>query len=62
MMPPYTQFSLQLLFSASLGGPPSETVGEPGTQGAGVTGTHADGAPGPAITAGFVGAVHIPRA
>ena len=36
-------------------------IGFGGTQGAGVTGTHGIGAPSAEITAGFVGAVHMPN-
>jgi hypothetical protein len=58
---------MHLLVSFRAGMFPMGTVGEPGAHGAGTTGTHGAGVGTPraadvaAITAGFVGAVHIPK-
>lgn len=65
MTPAQVHMTLDVELSAGL--PPISTVGEPGTQGAGRTGTHGAGVKTPraaevaAITAGFVGAEHIPN-
>jgi hypothetical protein len=58
---------MHLLMSFSAGMLAMGTVGEPGAHGAGMTGTHGAGVGTPraadvaAITAGFVGALHIPK-
>lgn len=56
---------IELLFKAGI--EPMRTVGDPGAQGALVTGTHGAGVKTPlaavvaAMTAGLVGALHIPK-
>jgi hypothetical protein len=55
------QVHIQVLVLFRAGFLPAITVGEPGTQGAGITGTQGTGEPCAAITAGFVGAEHIPN-
>jgi hypothetical protein len=55
------QVHMHLLVLFRDGMPPIVTVGEPGVHGAVVTGTHGTGLPKAAMTAGFVGAVHIPN-
>ena len=57
--PAQVHMHLLVLFSAGM--PRTSTVGAPGAQGAGITGTHVCGTPNAAITAGFVGALHIPN-
>ena len=59
MVPPQVHRHLQLSFRAK--GLLSETVGEPGSQGAGMTGTQGTGTPPAAMTAGLVGALHMPN-
>ena len=61
------QVHISVLISSSVGKLPSKTVGAPATHGAGVAGMHGAGVNTPkaadvaAITAGFVGAEHIPK-
>jgi hypothetical protein len=56
---------LLVLFKAGM--PPMVTVGDPGVHGAGITGTHGCGVSTPdaaavaVMTAGFVGALHMPN-
>jgi hypothetical protein len=57
--PAQVHMSVQVAFSA--GRLLIITVAEPGTHGATVTGTHGTGEPSAAITAGLVGALHIPN-
>lgn len=58
---------INLLVSSRVGKLPSRTFTAPGVHGAGVAGTHGAGVKTPkaadvaAMTAGFVGAVHIPK-
>ena len=59
MIPAHVHRHLEVLFKAHSF--PIITVGEPGAQGAGVTGTQGTGEPSAAITAGFVGAEHMPN-
>jgi len=65
MTPPQVHIHLLLLFKA--GNAPSNTVGDPGTQGATVTGTQGMGVNTPraaavaAITEGLAAEVHIPK-
>ena len=59
MTPAHVHMHFEVLFRAIKF--PIFTVGEPGVHGAGVTGTHGTGEPAAAMTAGLVGAEHIPN-
>lgn len=65
MTPPQMQFRVDVLFRAGM--LPIMTVAEPGTQGAGVAGIQGAGVKTPlaadvaAMTAGLVGALHMPK-
>ncbi len=55
------QVHMHVLFAVNAGKLLISVLAAPGIHGAGTTGTHGTGEPRAAMTAGFVGAVHIPN-